>query len=79
VIHEKSFLYFRNMRIFLTISASLIICDRLAAPRATCGVARRSYDGSTGTLLGDHDQWAMLQFYDNAAIRRSTRRRGRLG
>jgi hypothetical protein len=34
LIHGKGFLYFRNMRIFLTISASLIICDRLAAPRA---------------------------------------------
>jgi hypothetical protein len=32
------------------------------------------YDGSTGTPPGDHHQWAMLQFYDNAAIRRSPRR-----
>jgi hypothetical protein len=41
LIHGKGFLYFRNMRIFLTISASLIICDRLAAPRAACAVAKR--------------------------------------
>jgi hypothetical protein len=73
VIHEKGFLYFRNTRIFLTISAELsgssIICAQLGAPRAA----------STRTLLGDHHQRAMLQFYDNAAIRRSSRRANAAG